>query len=83
MGTGTFLPSYPYCMIYIINRRNHKPPSVSVRPRDQGFLGMYFKDLVAEFIGPKKVYTFSFIVGNIIPKSVKCIHSVTKRIQGV
>ena len=34
--------------------------------------------LVAEFIGPQKVYTFSFIVGNIIPKSVKCIHSATK-----
>ena len=27
---------------------------------------------------PQKVYTFSFIVGNIIPKSVKCIHSATK-----
>ena len=24
------------------------------------------------------MYTFSFIVGNIIPKSVKCIHSATK-----
>ena len=34
-------------------------------------------NLVAEFIGPK-VYTFSFIVGNIVPKSVKCIHSATK-----
>ena len=33
--------------------------------------------LVAEFISPPKVYTFSFIVGNIIPKSVKCIHSAT------
>ena len=27
---------------------------------------------------PPKVYTFSFIVGNVIPKSVKCIHSATK-----
>ena len=27
---------------------------------------------------PQKVYTFSSIVGNIIPKSVKCIHSATK-----
>ena len=34
--------------------------------------------LVAEFISPPKVYAFSFIVGNIIPKSVKCIHSATK-----
>ena len=34
--------------------------------------------LVAEFISPPKVYTVSFIVGNIIPKSVKCIHSATK-----
>ena len=25
------------------------------------------------------MYTFSFIVGNIIPKSVKCIHSATKK----
>ena len=24
------------------------------------------------------MYTFSFIVGNSIPKSVKCIHSATK-----
>ena len=24
------------------------------------------------------MYTFSFIVGNIIPKSVKCIHSAAK-----
>ena len=36
------------------------------------------KNLVAEFISPKK-YTFSFIVGNIFPKSVKCIHSATKK----
>ena len=35
-------------------------------------------DLVAEFISPKKMYTFSFVVGNIIPKSVSCIHSATK-----
>ena len=28
---------------------------------------------------PQKVYTFSFIVGNIVPESVKCIHSATKR----
>ena len=27
---------------------------------------------------PPKVYTFGFIVGDIIPKSVKCIHSATK-----
>ena len=27
---------------------------------------------------PPKVYTFSFIVGNVIPKSVECIHSATK-----
>ena len=27
---------------------------------------------------PQKVYSFSFIVGNIIPKSVRCIHSATK-----
>ena len=27
---------------------------------------------------PPKVYTFSLTVGNIIPKSVKCIHSATK-----
>ena len=27
---------------------------------------------------PPKVYTFRFILGNIIPKSVKCIHSPTK-----
>ena len=30
-----------------------------------------------------KVYTFSFIVGNIIPKSVKCIHSATKNLLGL
>ena len=35
-------------------------------------------NLVAEFISPQKVYTFPFIVGSIIPKSVKCIHSATK-----
>ena len=37
------------------------------------------KHLVAEFISPKKVYTFSFTVGDTIPKSVKCIHSATKK----
>ena len=31
------------------------------------------KHLVAEFISPQKVYTFSFTVGDTIPKSVKCI----------
>ena len=35
--------------------------------------------LVAEFISPPNVCTFSFIVGNIVPKSVKCIHSATER----
>ena len=39
--------------------------------------------LVAEFISPPKVYTFSFIVGNIIPKSVKCIHSATKVLRAL
>ena len=34
--------------------------------------------LVAEFISHPKVYTFSFIVGSIIQKSVKCILSATK-----
>ena len=34
--------------------------------------------LVSEFISPPKVYTFSFIVGDLIPKSLKCIHSATK-----
>ena len=38
-------------------------------------------NLVAEFTRPKKVYTFRFIAGNIIPKSVKCIHSATKLIR--
>ena len=28
------------------------------------------------------MYTFSFTVGNVIPKSVKCIHSATKTICG-
>ena len=31
---------------------------------------------------PQKVYTFSFIVGNMIPKSVKCLHSATKGFTG-
>ena len=34
--------------------------------------------LVAEFISPPKVYTFGFIAGITIPKSVECIHSATK-----
>ena len=34
--------------------------------------------LVAEFISPPKVYTFSGLVVDIIPKSVKCIHSATR-----
>ena len=34
--------------------------------------------LVVEFISPPKVHTFIFLVGNIIPKSVKCVHSATK-----
>ena len=38
---------------------------------------IYIYIIVAEFISPKK-YTFRFIVGNIIPKSVKCIRSATK-----
>ena len=43
------------------------------------FKGSFKVVLVAEFISPqKKVYTFSFIVGNTIPKSVKCVHSATK-----
>ena len=30
------------------------------------------------------MYTFSFIVGNTIPKRVKCIHSATKfRVEGL
>ena len=37
--------------------------------------------LVAEFTSPQKVYKFSFIVGNTIPKSVKCIHSATRIIR--
>ena len=45
-----------------------------------GFVGSGFQSLVAEFISPPKVYTFSFIVGNIIPKSVRCIHSATKNL---
>ena len=34
--------------------------------------------LVAGFICPQKVYTFSVLVGNITPKSGKGIHSATK-----
>ena len=37
-------------------------------------------NLVAEFISPQKVYTFSFLVGQIIPKVWSIIiHSATKR----
>ena len=35
-------------------------------------------NLVAGVHEPQKVYTFSFKVASIIPKSVKCIHSATK-----
>ena len=35
-----------------------------------GFGMGYYDYLVAEFISPQKVYTFSFIVDNTIPKSV-------------
>ena len=47
----------------------------SIILRASGLTGV----LVAEFISPKK-YKLSvlFIVGSIIPKSVKCIHSATK-----
>ena len=38
--------------------------------------------LAAEFISPQKVYTFSFILGFIIPKSAECIHSATKGFRG-
>ena len=34
--------------------------------------------LVAEFIGPQKVYTFSSRWDSSIPKSVKCTHSATE-----
>ena len=34
--------------------------------------------LVAEFISPKKCTLLVIIVGNITPKSAKCIHSATK-----
>ena len=34
--------------------------------------------LVADFISPKRVYTFSSIGGYSIPKSLKCAHSATK-----
>ena len=36
--------------------------------------------LVAAFISPQKVYTFSSRGGERIPKSVKCTHSATKYI---
>ena len=38
-----------------------------------------YKGLVAEFISPTKCTLSVFIVGNIIPRSVKCIHSATKK----
>ena len=41
---------------------------------DQAFTGL----LSCWVHKPQKVYTFSFIEGNIIPRSVKCIHSATK-----
>ena len=37
------------------------------------------QNFVAEFISPQKCTRLVFIVGNIIPKSVKCIRSSTKR----
>ena len=43
-----------------------------------GVLGLVGFSPVAEFSSPPKVDTFSFIVGTIIPKSVKCIHSATE-----
>ena len=57
--------------------RKHQNPaffgaSSSFNASSRGF------DLVAEFISPRKVYTFRLVVGIIIPKSVKCIHSATK-----
>ena len=61
-------------------------PSVAKEPISISGLRRF---LVAEFHKPQKVYTFSFIVGSIIPKSsfivgsmipksVKCIHSATR-----
>ena len=41
-------------------------------------LGFGSRSFLVEFIRPQKVYTFVFRVGNILPKSVKCIHSATK-----
>ena len=45
-------------------------------------VGEFLPILVDEFRThkPQEVYTFSFILGNIIPKSVKSIHSSTKRL---
>ena len=40
-----------------------------------------FGYLVAEFIGPKKVYTFSSMRDHDIPRSVKCTQSATKAIK--
>ena len=34
--------------------------------------------LVAEFISPQKCTLSVLLAGNIVPKSVKCIHSATK-----
>ena len=39
------------------------------------------KFLIAEFISPKKCMLLVLIVGDIIPKSVKCIHSATKSLE--
>ena len=50
-----------------------------IRLRVPGSRQLYYRfSLVAEFIGPPKVYTFGFFVGSIIPKSVKCIHSANE-----
>ena len=48
-------------------RCNTELNTETVESSNEGFLY-----LVAEFISPPKVYTFSFIVGNIFPQSVKC-----------
>ena len=42
-------------------------------------LNLNLEALVAEFISPQKCVLLGFVVGNIIPKSVKCIHSATKK----
>ena len=61
---GSGLPVYEF-------RVSRLPQKGNLNPKPRAFL-------VAEFISPKKGYTFSFILGSIIPKSVKCIHSATK-----